>query len=94
MKDVSGHSPDTHPFVTKLPREPGKRESRFAHLLGGETEMCAAAAPEAAVSAGPGTDADRVEQLEQLVKQLREEMATLKARLDRISPEQDPGRVP
>jgi hypothetical protein len=35
-----------------------------------------------------------MEQLEQLVNQLRDEMATLKARLDRISPEQDAGSMP
>ena len=81
---------DDGPFVTKLPREPGKRESRFAHLFGSETEMHEAAAPAHAVSAGPDTESDRIEQLEQTVKQLRDEMATLKARLDRISPDQDP----
>jgi uncharacterized protein YceH (UPF0502 family) len=85
---------DDGPFVTKLSREPGKRESRFAHLFGNETEIRETAAPDAAVSAGPGTDADRVKQLEQLVDQLREEMTTIKARLDRISPEQDPGSMP
>jgi uncharacterized protein YceH (UPF0502 family) len=85
---------DDGPFVTKLPREPGKRESRFAHLFGNETEMHEAAAPDDAVSAGPDTDADRMEQLEQLVNQLRDEMAILKARLDRISPDQNPGSLP
>jgi len=79
------------PFVTKLPREPGKRESRFAHLFGSEIEMHEAAAPADAVPAGPGTDSDRMEQLEQIVNQLRDEMATIRARLDRISPDQDPG---
>lgn len=84
---------DDGPFVAKLPREPGKRETRFAHLFGGEIEIREAAAPANSASAGPGTDADRMEQLEQLVNQLREEMATLKARLDRISPDQDPGSM-
>jgi uncharacterized protein YceH (UPF0502 family) len=84
---------DDGPFVTKLPREPGRRDSRFAHLFGGEIEIHETAAPEDAVSTGPGTEADRVEQLEQLVKQLRDEMATLKARLDLISPDEDPGSM-
>ena len=79
------------PFLTKLPREPGKRESRFAHLFGSEIEMHEAAAPADAVPAGPGKDSDRMEQLEQIVNQLRDEMTTIKARLDRISPDQDPG---
>jgi uncharacterized protein YceH (UPF0502 family) len=32
-----------------------------------------------------------MEQLEQMVHQLRDEMATLKARLDKITQDQDPG---
>ena len=82
---------DDGPFVTKLPREPGKREQRFAHLFGSELEMCEVAVPTNAVSAGAGTESDRVEQLEQMVNQLRDDMATLKARLDKIAPEQDQG---
>ena len=82
---------DDGPFVAKLPREPGKRETRFAHLFGGEIDMREVAAPAAAVSAGPGADADRMEQLEQIVNQLRDEVATLNARLDRIAPDQDSG---
>jgi len=48
-----------------------------------------AAAPAAAVSAGSGADSERIEQLEQMVNQLRDEVATLKARLDGISPEEE-----
>jgi len=48
-------------------------------------------APAAAVSAEPDADADRMEQLEQIVNQLRDEVATLNARLDRIAPDQDSG---
>jgi len=75
------------PFVTKLPREAGKREIRFAHLFGGEIEIPATTERAAAVSALPGVDADRMEQLEQSINELRDEIATLKARLDRLSPE-------
>jgi uncharacterized protein YceH (UPF0502 family) len=81
---------DDGPFVVKLPREPGKRETRFAHLFGSEIEMRETAAPAYEVSAGPGADSDRMEKLEQTVNQLRDEIATLKERLDRISPEHDP----
>ena len=76
---------DDGPFVVKLHREPGKRETRFAHLLGSEIEMREAAAPAYAMSAGPGANSDRMEQLEQIVNQLRDEIATIKERLDRIS---------
>jgi len=84
---------DDGPFVAKLPREPGKRDARFAHLFGSEIEMSEVAVPVDAMSARPGTDSDRMEQLEQMLNQLREEMATIKARLDRISPDQDPGTL-
>ncbi len=84
---------DDGPFVVRLPRVPGKRETRFAHLFGGEIEMpeVAASVSVPAVSAAPGADSERMEQLEQMVNQLRDELAVLKARLDRIAPEQDPG---
>ncbi len=85
---------DDGPFVAKLPREPGKRETRFAHLFCGEIQEREAVAPVSPVTAGPGVDADRLEELEQMVKQLREELATIKTRLDRISPEQGPGNMP
>lgn len=81
---------DDGPFVVKLAREPGKRETRFAHLFGGEPEMPEAAAPADAVTAGAHRDIDRMMELEQSVSQLRDEVATLKARLDRISPDEDP----
>ena len=74
------------PFVVKLLREPGKRETRFAHLFGNEVEMRDAAAPAYDVPGDPGADSDRMEKLEQIVNQLRDEIATLKERLDRISP--------
>lgn len=81
---------DDGPFVKKLPREAGKREHRFAQLFGGQSEMHDSSSPVNVVTAGAGTDFDRMEQLEQLVNQLRDEIATLKARIDKISPEQDP----
>jgi uncharacterized protein YceH (UPF0502 family) len=82
---------DDGPFVAKLPREPGKRDARFAHLFGGEIEMSEVAVPVDAASVMPHTDSGRMERLEQMIDQLRDELATLKARLERISPDQDPG---
>ena len=84
---------DDGPFVTRLPREPGKRESRFAHLFGDEVEIHETAVPGDGLSTGTGMAGDRMEQLEQMVNQLRDELAALKARLDRISPEQDSGSM-
>ena len=84
---------DDGPFVTRLPREPGKRESRFAHLFGDEVEIHETAVPGDGLSTGTGMAGDRMEQLEQMINQLRDELAALKARLDRISPEQDSGSM-
>ena len=82
---------DDGPFVARLPRQPGKRDARYAHLFGDEIDMSEAAVPEAVVAASPGQDADRMARLEQLVDQLRAEVATLKERLDRVAPDQDYG---
>jgi uncharacterized protein YceH (UPF0502 family) len=81
---------DDGPFVAKLPREPGKRESRFIHLFGGVPEMQEIAG-RTATPAEPESDGGRMEQLERKLIRLQEEVANLKARLDRMSPEQDSG---
>jgi len=77
------------PFVARLPREPGKRESRFVQLFGGAPEMQEAAVHATAVPAGPESDGGRMEQLERTLTRLQEEVANLKARLDRVSPDPD-----
>jgi uncharacterized protein YceH (UPF0502 family) len=82
---------DDGPFVMKLAREAGKRESRFAHLFGDVPEMQEMAVAAPAKAAAPDAGAGRIEQLEQIVNRLQDEVASLKARLDRMSPEQDAG---
>jgi uncharacterized protein YceH (UPF0502 family) len=82
---------DDGPFVVKLPREPGKRESRFAHLFGDVPVLQDVAVPAPAGSAWPDSDAGRIERLEKIVNRLQHEVAGLKARLDGMSPDQDPG---
>ncbi|MGE4800824.1 YceH family protein [Yersinia hibernica] len=63
------------PFVVRLAREPGKRESRFMHLFSGEI------APTLSVedSADGGTSA-----LEARVAQLEQQVITLTRRLDEV----------
>jgi uncharacterized protein len=69
------------PFIARLPRASGARESRYAHLFSGAIES----APEpleseaAPASAGGPTLAQRVAALEQLVESLTAEVAALKA---------------
>jgi uncharacterized protein YceH (UPF0502 family) len=65
------------PFVVRLPREPGKRESRYRHLFSGESETLATVA-DAVASALPADD------LNARVALLEEEVAELKQRLDSL----------
>lgn len=68
------------PFVVRLPREPGKRESRYAHLLGGEL-----VAGEVADAEGqPPDESLRIAQLETRVVQLENAVADLKSRLNAL----------
>jgi uncharacterized protein YceH (UPF0502 family) len=67
------------PFVTRLPREPGRRDSRYAHLFSSEVVASAhTAEPDAAAVTLPAT---RLERIEQELRQLRTELDALKARL-------------
>ncbi|MCT4704241.1 YceH family protein [Enterobacteriaceae bacterium H20N1] len=67
------------PFVVRLPREPGKRESRYMHLFSGEAEAQAVAASAVAEPAGDLTA--RVEQLETEVAELKQRLDSLLAHL-------------
>ena len=75
------------PLAVKLPRAPGAREQRWAHLLCGPVDVEAAASAGISASAGahPGALAERVAQLEQEVAALRQTVATLCAELG-VSP--------
>ncbi|RPI12784.1 MAG: DUF480 domain-containing protein [Lysobacterales bacterium] len=73
------------PHVVKLAREPGRRESRYAHLFG-DQPPAADDSPDvtAAPSAAPAADLalrDRVAALESEVAALRSELDALRARL-------------
>lgn len=69
------------PFVVQLPREPGRREARFAHLLSGAVQAPAASsAPELPPEPRPAPQMDRIERLEAAVAELRREMDELKRR--------------
>ncbi len=72
------------PFVARLAREPGRRESRFAHLLAGAVEAADDFEPyePAATGAGSGSTRERLDRLEQQVTELREELDQLKALLE------------
>jgi hypothetical protein len=66
------------PLVVQLPRRPGQKEVRYAHLLAGEPQA------ETTESGPPSglVEADRVEGLQHAVDALRAEMAELRARFE------------
>ncbi len=67
------------PLAMKLPREPGRRDSRYAHLLCGEPEISdepIAIAPNAAVVAVRAEN-ERIAELEQTVQELQTNFAEL-----------------
>ena len=72
------------PLVIKLQREPGKRESRYAHLFGGEVDD--AVLPPLASAPGdpnPG-ESERIAALEAEVAALRAALETLQQRFDAL----------
>lgn len=69
------------PFVVQLPREPGRREARFAHLLSGEVAVPEpSSAPELPPESRASSQMDRIERLEAAVAELRREVDELKRR--------------
>ena len=70
------------PFVARLARGPGRRESRYMHLFSGEAPPLAedsVESPPHAVASGSATLVARVAALETEVSALREELEALKA---------------
>ncbi|MGD8120898.1 YceH family protein [Vibrio sp. TRT 2004] len=68
-------------LVVKLPREAGKRESRYMHLFSGEVDVESLAA----TAQSPVVNNDRISQLELEVQELRSEVAELKALVEQLS---------
>jgi uncharacterized protein YceH (UPF0502 family) len=75
------------PRVAQLPREPGRRDSRYAHLFSGEVhavssqQLARASAAEPRLEEAPGSLTERVSALEQQVHDLRAELAAVRASL-------------
>jgi uncharacterized protein YceH (UPF0502 family) len=68
------------PLAKALPRQPGTKETRYAHLLSGEIEI-----PKMARSGVEATSGDdRIGQLEAEVAELRREMNELRERVERL----------
>ncbi|NRF29070.1 YceH family protein [Vibrio coralliilyticus] len=71
-------------LVVKLPREAGKRESRYMHLFSGDVDVEAMAATSVS-SVQPAVNSDRVEALEQEVAMLKSEMAELRQLVEELT---------
>lgn len=73
-------------LVRKLPREPGKRESRYAHLFGDNTELDSAAEASTPQSPTQATTAsEQQSEFDTRIAQLELEVTELKAELARLS---------
>jgi uncharacterized protein YceH (UPF0502 family) len=70
------------PLVKKLARQPGTKESRYAHLLAGDVEGWVAPAEAPPVVATGGQDEQRITRLETEVQSLRTEIAALRQQLE------------
>ena len=72
------------PFVVRLPREPGRRDSRYAHLFSGAVAVPAIEdAPQTvAASNVAAATPSRLDRLEEQVRRLREELDDMKRRLE------------
>ena len=70
------------PLAAVLPRQPGTKEARYAHLLSGPVESLPAATAQAGSTSGGTEQEERVAQLETSVAELRQELAALREKID------------
>ncbi|HKO58386.1 MAG TPA: YceH family protein [Thermoanaerobaculia bacterium] len=75
LRDMAAHS---EPLVRPLPRRPGQKEERWAHVVGGA--VVETAEPEVSAAAAEPMSA-RVARLEQRVSELSDELRALKEKL-------------
>jgi len=76
---------DDGPFVVRLQREPGKRESRYAHLFCGEVQEADSPRSAAIPQIPSDTDRERISQLEEAVGELRAEIEQLKDSIEQLT---------
>jgi uncharacterized protein YceH (UPF0502 family) len=72
------------PLVKMLPRQPGTKESRYAHLLSGDIEVWEAPAES---TASATVDDERLLRLESEVAELRKEIAEVRASIEQLKGE-------
>jgi len=72
------------PLAAILPRQPGTKESRYAHLLSGAVDTASIAPQPAAPCGNTPECAERIAQLEETVAELQREMAALQQKIDAL----------
>ena len=72
------------PLAKVLPRQPGTKESRYAHLLAGDVVVPELPAPASAVVVYDPGDAARIARLEEEVAALRRDVGEVKDQLERF----------
>jgi uncharacterized protein len=72
------------PLAVALPRQPGTKEVRYAHLLSGEIDVSALPSPSLGKADDP-SDNTRLAQLEAEVARLRQDMMELKEQVAKIT---------
>ena len=70
------------PLAAVLPRQPGTKESRYAHLLSGKIEAAGMTAPPVYSPSAEAAEPDRIDRLEAEIAELRTEVAALRQKID------------
>ncbi|BAN36530.1 multidrug resistance protein A [Sulfuricella denitrificans skB26] len=79
------------PFVAKLPREPGKRESRYMHLFSGDAPAVEFSGSTHIAPELTGSERERLDMLELRVGELEQEIVLLKHALEQLGPKPTTG---
>lgn len=87
LDSLSAKEPE--PLALKLPRQPGQKEVRYAHLLSGEVTPEQFSVPEQAEAPHVTPRADRLQALEQEVASLREQLDALRREFEEFKKQFD-----
>jgi uncharacterized protein YceH (UPF0502 family) len=83
--DTLCHGDSDHALVVKLPREPGKRESRYMHQFSGAVDLESYSVASKPITKAIGDlDSERVTQLEEEVSSLRKEVSELRELIQQL----------
>ena len=72
------------PLVAILPRQPGTKESRYAHLFSGAVESISITAAEPTLGSDEPLHVQRIAQLESTVAELQQQVAALQQKIDSL----------